>query len=269
MKLLRHRQLFGAVIFVAMLAAGTTHAQDAALKLGVGASFSTGDYGIGQDTDIWYVPLTASFETGRWNLGLTVPYISITGTGDVVGGTGAPVVTKKEKKKDPAGTADRTTQSGLGDVVGSVGYALLSGNDGMPLVELTGKVKFPTASESQNLGTGEFDYTAQLDLSQTFGKVTPFATLGYRIMGDPEGVDLDNIFLVSVGAVYEFSDHLSAGLVLDYGQATTSNADDAVEMSPFVSWSLNDRLALDIYGLFGFSDGSPDSGGGFQLTVTF
>ncbi len=88
-------------------------------------------------------------------------------------------------------------------------------------------------------------------------------------MGDPEGVDLDNIFLVSVGAVYEFSDHLSAGLVLDYGQATTSNADDAVEMSPFVSWSLNDRLALDIYGLFGFSDGSPDSGGGFQLTVTF
>ena len=68
MKLLGHHRLSGAVIFVAMLAAGTTHAQDAALKLGVGASFSTGDYGLGQDTDIWYVPLTVSFDLMVRNL---------------------------------------------------------------------------------------------------------------------------------------------------------------------------------------------------------
>ena len=235
----------------------------------MGASFSTGDYGTGQDVDIWSVPFTASFETGRWNLGLTVPYISITSAGDVVGGTDAPVVTKKKKTKTTGGVVDRTTETGLGDIVGSVGYALLSGNDGMPFVELTGKVKFPTASESKSLGTGEFDYTAQVDLSQTFGKVTPFATLGYRINGDPEGTELDNIFLASLGAAYAFSDRVSAGAALDYRQATTSSADDAVEISPYVSWSFSEGLALDLYGLIGFSDGSPDSGGGLQLTVTF
>ncbi len=262
-------RLAGATALVATLAGGAAEAQDAALKLGMGANYSTGDYGTGQDVDIWYVPFAANFETGRWNMGLTVPYISITSAGDVVGGTDAPIVTKKKKTKTTGGVVDRTTESGLGDVVGSVGYALLSGNDGMPFVELTGKVKFPTASESESLGTGEFDYTAQLDLAQAFGKVTPFATLGYRIIGDAPGTDLDNIFLASAGAVYAFNDQLSAGAALDYRQATTSSADDSVEFSPYVSWGLSDHLALDFYGLLGFSDGSPDIGSGLQLTITF
>lgn len=32
---------------------------------------------------------------------------------------------------------------------------------------------------------------------------------------------------------------------------------------------MTDSLALDLYALFGLSDGSPDSGGGMQLKVTF
>ena len=139
----------------------------------------------------------------------------------------------------------------------------------MPLLEITGKVKIPTASESKSLGTGEFDYTAQLDLSQNFGQVTPFGTLGYRILGDPSGVDLDNIFFATVGAGYAFNNRVSAGLALDYSQATTSGADDAVEVSPYVSWALTDRWGLLFYGLVGLSDGSPDSGGGVQLKATF
>ncbi len=168
-----------------------------------------------------------------------------------------------------AASTARTTESGLGDIVGSVGYALLLGNDDMPFVELTGKIKFPTASDSKSLGTGEFDYTAQLDLAQTFGKVTPYATLGYRISGDPEGTELDNILLASMGVGYAFSDQLGAGVALDYRQATTTGADDALELSPYVSWTVIDRLALSLNGLFGFSDGSPDSGAGLQLTITF
>ena len=262
-------RLAGATALVTTLAGGPADAQDTALKLGLGANYSTGDYGTGQDVDIWSVPFSANFETGRWILGLTVPYISITSAGDVVGGTDAPVVTKKKKTKTTGGVVDRTTESGLGDIVGSVGYAVLAGGDNTPLVELTGKVKFPTASESKSLGTGEFDYTAQVDFSQDFGKVTPFATLGYRIMGDPAGTDLDNIFLASAGAVYAFNDHVSAGAALDYRQATTSSADDSVAFSSYVSWGLSDHLALDFHVMFGLSDGSPDSGGGLQLTITF
>ncbi len=270
----RRRQRFAAMVLIAVLAmvtanaAGTANAQDSGIKLSVGADYSTGEYGTGKDVDIFSVPVTASFETGRWNLGLTVPYIRITSEGDVVGGTGAPVVTKK-KKTATGGTVDRTTESGLGDIVASAGYALNMGGDGLPFVELVGKVKFPTASASKSLGTGEFDYTVQLDFSQAFGRITPFATLGYRISGDPDGVELDNIFIASAGAGVTLGDRLGAGLAVDYRQATTSTADDALEISPYVSWSLTDSAALNIYGVLGLSDGSPDSSGGLQLSVKF
>jgi hypothetical protein len=255
-----------AALATVLAAASSANAQDWRFKLGIGGDYSTGDYGTGQAVNIWSVPIMANAETGRWNLGFKVPYISITSAGDVVGGTDGAVVTKKKKI---VGSTARTTESGLGDMVGSVGYAVLAGNDGMPLLELTGKVKFPTASESNSLGTGEFDYTAQLDLSQAFGKVTPFGTIGYRIMGEPSGVDLDNIFFATVGAGYTFNRRVSAGLALDYSQATTSGADDAVEVSPYVSWDVTDRWGLLFYGLLGLSDGSPDSGGGVQITATF
>ncbi len=199
----RRRPLFGTVFLIAILAAGAAHAQDSTIKLGVGTNYSTGDYGTGADVDIFSVPFTAKFETGRWSYGLTVPYISITSEGDVVGGTDKPVVTKKKKS---TGAGNRTTESGLGDIVALAGYALMTGGNDRPFVDLIGKIKFPTASESKGLGTGAFDYTAQLDLSQTFAKVTPFATLGYRISGDPDGVDLDNIFIASFGAGYAYSD---------------------------------------------------------------
>ncbi len=92
----RRRPLFGTVFLIAILAAGAAHAQDSTIKLGVGTNYSTGDYGTGADVDIFSVPFTAKFETGRWSYGLTVPYISITSEGDVVGGTDKPVVTKKK-----------------------------------------------------------------------------------------------------------------------------------------------------------------------------
>lgn len=255
-----------AVLAACLLTTGIVHAQESAFKLGISGNYSTGDYGTGKDVDIWSVPITANYETGRWNLGLTVPFISIKSAGDVVGGTDGPIVTKKKKV---AGSTARTTESGLGDVVGSVGYAVLTGNDGFPFVELIGKVKFPTASESNGLGTGEFDYTAQIDLSQTFGKVTPFGTLGYRFLGEPSGTDLDNTFFASVGVGYAFNNSISVGVAVDYSQATTGGTTDALEASPYVTWDVTDRWGLLFYGLLGLSNGSPDNGGGVQLTVTF
>ena len=259
--------LKGALALLMALAVVTPcDAQDSTFTLGVGADYSTGDYGTGQDVDIWSVPVRANVETGRWKLELTVPYIAIRSAGDVVGGTDGPIVTKK--KKNPAANT-RTTESGLGDIVGSVGYAVLSGNDGLPLVEVTGKIKFPTASESKGLGTGQFDYTAQIDVAKEFGRITPFATIGYRFIGEDSSLDLNNVLFVSVGAGYMFNDRISAGLAVDYSQATTGGVDDPLELSPYLSWSLGDRWSLDVYGLIGLSGGSPDSGGGAHLSVAF
>jgi hypothetical protein len=251
----------------AAAALGTTapiavHAQDAghtAIKLSTGASYTTGDYGTGQDTDIFYVPFTFKYETDPWSLRLTVPYIRITGPGNVVGGTGAPIVVG-------TGVQNRTTNSGLGDVIGSIGYAILPSSRDWPLVELTGKIKFPTASDSKDLGTGEFDYTGQVDVSKSFGPVTPFVTLGYRVLGDPQGRDLDNVFFGSLGIGYKLTGALGVGAILDWAEASTGAADDAIEFTPYLSLKMGRQWSTSAYALMGLSDGSPDYGGGLQVT---
>jgi hypothetical protein len=91
-------------------------------------------------------------------------------------------------------------------------------------------VKFPTADEDKGLGTGEFDYIGQLDLAKTFGRFTPLATVGYKVKTDAPGLELDNVWFASGGTAYQFDDIWSGGLTLDYQEASTDSAEDALEL---------------------------------------
>lgn len=230
-------------------------------SLTTGFDYTTGDYGAAADTDILYVPVTVEYETGPWRAGVTVPYISIKGPGNVVGGTDGAIVT------GTGGGTTRRTSEGIGDVVLSATYALPMTDQKLPLIELTGKIKLPTADEDEGLGTGEFDLTGQVDVSKKIGRLTPFGTLGYQFIGEPAGTDLDNIFLFSLGAGYEISERLSAGLIFDYRQAASKAAEDPVELTPYVAWQASERLSLNAYLVLGLSDGSPDHGFGVQFTA--
>src|SRR3954471_11221414 len=93
--------------------------QDApALTLGTGLDYTTGKYGASEKTEILYVPFYARYETGPWIFRLTVPYIRITGPGNVIGGG-------EDRVTVPGRDVGRRTESGLGDIVGSVFYNVL------------------------------------------------------------------------------------------------------------------------------------------------
>jgi hypothetical protein len=249
------------ILFWAALATAPAAAQGlTGLSISAGIDYTTGDYGSAADTEIVSFPVTGKLELGPWAVALTIPYIRIDGPGDVVGGG---VVTKKGKER---GTTTSTETSGLGDIVGAVTFTLPT-PPATPTIDLTGKIKIPTASESKNLGTGEFDYTAQVDVLQRIGPVTPYGTLGYRILGEPDGVDLNNQVLIGVGASVDLSRSFTAGLSLDYRTSSTDQADDPAEATPYVTWSLAPAFKLNVYGLVGLSDGSPDYGGGLKLIL--
>lgn len=243
-----------------------------AFKFSTGVDYTTGDYGGSTDTDILYVPFTVKYEHGPWFGGVTVPYIRIEGDGSVVGGSDGTVITKKNgKTKTVNGNSvpDVTTESGLGDIVGQLGYSFFLNHKTLPLVDLIGKIKFPTADEDKGLGTGEFDYSIQADVSKRIGRWTPFGTLGYRYIGEPSGTELNNIFFASLGAGYQLQEHWSAGLIMDYRQSTSDSTDDPLEFTPYTTWKPHRDLALTGYGVFGATDGSPDYGGGMQVTYTW
>ncbi|MFZ5609162.1 MAG: transporter [Pseudomonadota bacterium] len=247
-----------------------------AWSFSAGLDYSNGDYGSDSETEIWYAPVSAEMVVGNLRLRATVPWIAVEGTGDVVGGTAGPIVrrhgdgmgggmTPPPPPPTPQPDPIVTAQSGVGDIVLQAGYSF--GGGALPWVEIIGKVKLPTASASQNLGSGKTDLSVQADFWQSLGAVTPFATIGYKVFGDPEGIALKNTPFASAGASLAIAPRTSFGAALDWRAATLAGAQDLLELSPFVTFALTERWILTGYGVLGLKDGSPDGGAGLTLRL--
>lgn len=235
---------------------------DSQLSLLVGYEFSRGDFEGSERTEISYVPLTLKYQRGDWIAGLTVPYLRIKGPGDVVRGADGNLVIGSD-------AAGRTTESGLGDIVAALSYTFFPERSSLPILELTGRIKLPTADEDEGLGTGEVDYTVQADVSKRFGAFSPFATLGYRVLGDPSDLDLEDGFLASLGVGYRYSPRVNLGIAFDYREASTDGSDDAREIVPYTSFRVSDKLTLGTYGVVGLSDSSSDLALGVTARVAW
>jgi len=249
-------------VVLASAPCGITLAAEGVVTVGAGAEYSSGKYGGTEKTQILYLPVTAKYETGPWAFKAVVPYIRVTGPGNVVG-AGADRVTL------PGGAAARRTESGLGDVVASVFYNLFDERQTSFGVDVGAKVKLGTADEAKGLGTGENDYAVQADSYVPLGALTAFGTLGYRWYGDPPGVDLKDVFYGAIGASYRVSGETSVGLAYDLRPRITTAGARISEATAFVSQRLSREWRAQFYSVVGFSDGSPDFGLGAALNYRF
>ena len=94
---------------------------------------------------------------------------------------------------------------------------------------------------------------------------TPFATIGGRFLGDLPDTELRNVVVASLGAAYQIIDTLSAGLLLDYRQASSSSSGERLELVPFATWRFRQPWSVETYVSAGLAKGSPDVGVGIQL----
>lgn len=237
--------------------------QASGLTLGTGFDYTTGKYGGTEKTDVLYVPFFARYETGPAVFRLTVPYIRITGPGNVIGAG-------EDRVTVPGRAVGRRTESGLGDVVGSVFYNVLSERTSAVGLDLGAKVKLGTADETKGLGTGQTDYALQADWFKPFqGSNTLFGSIGHRWYGDPPGVNLRNVFYVALGLSHRYSSQASAGVVYDYRPAITDGGGQISELTAFYSQRLSREWKLQPYALIGFGRASPDFGAGAQIAYSF
>ncbi|WP_077049197.1 hypothetical protein [Pseudomonas sp. KK4] len=243
-------------LFASLLASLTAPASADTFSTAIGMDYSSGDYGTGTTSEIWYVPVVGKYETGPMTYKVTVPWLRI--TNPEVGPDGDPL---------PGGCRD--VESGLGDTVTSASYALLDGSEGGVMLDLIGKIKFPTADEDQCLGTGKTDYTAQVDIAKGFGRVTGFATLGWKKYGDPSGTDFDDPIFASLGFALPVAARTSAGASYDWRQKVVSTGSQIQELTLFLTHKLNQEWKVQLYAVKGFSDASPDAEGGMVLYHTF
>lgn len=290
-----------------LLALCSSHAYADGFSASVGTDYSTGQYGSNESTDVLFMPFQFNYETGPVMFKVTVPYLRVTGPGDIVpsglggSGSGSTVATGSNGCNSNSGKGNardrpecqgltddddtstpttptttttttkrkRTTESGLGDVTLAAIYNLIDNPDSGWIVDLTGRVKIPTASESKGLGSGKTDYAVQANVDKYFGAFNLSAGLGYRWLGEPSGVNYDNVTYGSIGSGYKFSKATSMGFSYDWATAAVNGGAKPQEVSVFGSYRLNDnyKLSAVLYG--GLSNASPDVGGGLTLHYYF
>ncbi len=231
------------------------------LSLGAGFDYSTGKYGARESTSIFYIPVTAKYQTGDSFFKLTVPYISITGPGGVVRGVG--MVNQTARLRTVT-----VTNSGLGDIIASAGHTVYDG-DALSL-DLVGNIKFGTADASKNLGTGKNDYYAQVDGYYSLSsRSSLFGTAGYRVYGSPAGVTLHNAPYGTIGASSKTSETGSVGIMLDAAKSPSPTIGGQREVTLFISQKEKGGSKLQVYVLKGYATGSPNFGFGAMYTGRF
>ncbi|GAC1633595.1 MAG: transporter [Nevskia sp.] len=223
------------------------------------AFYTTGDYGRPSSTDIFYLPTTAKYASGRWSIDLTVPYISVTGPGNVIPDIGV-----------SGGTATaRRTQSGLGDVRLGGSYRAYYDPAEKLAIDLVAKVKFGTAERAKGLGTGENDYSIQLGVQKAWGRILAGGSVGYRFQGSPPGLKLRDVVYGEADLAYRFSPVNSVGIGALVSEASTAKSSDRLLATAYYKHAFTKNWSTQLYGLKGFSSSSPDYGGGLSVAYAF
>lgn len=236
----------------------TVHAADGKLSANLGLDYSSGNYGSQTRTETWALPLSLKYRTDVWTIRVSTAWLRVKGAGNVTP-DGDPLNT----------TGAESTTEGMGDISASLAYNLLDERSNWAGLDISGKIKFGTASRSKFLGTGKNDYTIKAEFFKPLDKLTPYLGLGYKWKGDPDTVDYRNVWLGSVGMDYKITSGLSFGGGYDWQQAVTSTSSPVSEALLYLNFRLSDAGKLNLYAVSGFSNASPDWGSGITFSHRF
>ncbi len=252
-----------AVLVLAALAPGRAMAQDSFadafwdVSARSGFDFSSGYYGAAKPTEILAVPLSLKAVKGPWTVRADTSWLRISGPAILLDAGGA---------GGAAGIRTSGHASGVGDVHLFGTYSLESLWAAGWFVDLTARVKAPTASFAKGLGTGAWDGGGQVDVAKTIGNFIPFFQAGYRFTGSPAGYVLRNVLYGSVGAQYTWNERVTTGASFDIRQAALPSARTPQEGTAYLNYKFSDRWSANVYGTAGFSPNSPSAGGGIAVT---
>jgi len=243
----------------ALLLASAAFAAEGELSAGAGIDYSRGDYGTGSDTKILSIPFMARYDVDPWKFRLTVPYLRVTGPGNVIPGIG----------RDNRGQRSETTESGIGDTTLAATYGALYEPRSNFGLDLTAKLKLPTGDENRGLGTGSVDETLEAALYKTVDRLMLFGAFGYTFFGHSDVVELQNAAHAEVGASTKISATDSVGASLYGRQRVVEGGAPRRELTFFWNRHVAKAQRLQAYFLIGLADGSPDVGIGASALFSF
>ena len=220
-----------------------------------GLSYSNGNYDTDHNISVEMALTTLTLEATDFKLSASLPYMRISGRGLVsFDAAGNPILINRRSTISP------TIRTGFSDLNFAASYAvppaLLDEFD----VQITARLKLPTAPTRRRLSTGLADFGMDLDVSKKIGNWGPFLEIGYLLPGKPSGFDLYNTVSMSAGSSLQLTENFVAIASYDYDSQSSRLVRSSQNLFVSLSWLANDRITLTAYGTKGLSSGSPDIG---------
>ncbi len=264
-------------------------------QLGFTPSYSSGKFGTNTTSSFFYAPLSIRRLFKDGDVTLVIPFVTATTDGrtTLVGGTATRVDDNGggnsgtggggsnddggcsgkgqsgSGKNRVCGTTTRAagqkvTTAGLGDIILKGRYYVVEEKDYLPLIAVTGRMKMPTASASQGLGTGAFDYGAGLEISKMLGeKWIAFLDGGYNVIGDPDGINFQNQHWYDAGIGYYLTKDLLASAYYEEYRAIARGFVNARDVFIATNYTASSAWRFSGGVTVGLSDGAP----AYALTV--
>ena len=266
---MKHRRPSLRLTLVALLAPAALLAQDPApapvvpapapnpWRIDALANYSRGNYGLAEDTEVYVGLLNIVYDRPTWRFQAGIPVLHIEGPATIVDGGGI------------ASRPPGSSESGLGDITLSGTYKFGPLTRAALDTSFTAMVKLPTADEDRGLGTGLVDTYLQFDVRHSFEHITPFATLGYRFLGNNSAYPLEDGFFASIGVSTNVTKTTTVGTALNWRDKIVAGGDDSIDAMLFSQTTLDDHWRVLVYGLAGFTDAAPDFGFGAGVTYKF
>lgn len=234
---------------------------DTRISFASGVDFSSGDYGQAMETEVVSVPVSVRLAAGDWSLRASIPYLSITGPAEVAeiadgdggGGTGAVVVRSG-------------TESGFGDVTVAATRSFRHLGGSRAYLDLTGRMRLPTADDDAGMGVGATDYAISTELGNSNDTGGAYISGGRRFLGDHDGRVRQDGWQAGVGGWLRAGEKTRIGAFYSWRDESVKGGEEPSEVGAYVSYRMDDNLRVTLNASGGLSEASPAYAAGFRLT---
>jgi len=215
----------------------------------VGTEYSHYTLGPGEDAAAWMQFYALSLTRGSWTAGVNGSYQRFT----------APVPDLGLPSALPA----QHTISGSGDTSVSLRYDIDARYTGMWFTSVSTRIKLPTASEAEGLGTGKVDATLAVDAIRPLGAWAVFASAGHTWRGGSSRFSENTIWNASAGVDYRLTPRWNVGASYDWRQLGIGGQTAGVYS--YARYRITDSLSVTGYSIAGLDRNSPDYSIGVQF----
>lgn len=246
----------------------------ASAALGAGFEVSHGDYGANADATLVTVPLSVFFSPAeKLDITLEAPLVYLSSRSDSgvivthTGGAGRGRAANGSRR----GARDATTvhESGVGDINMTAGWTLLTDGVRTPKLRPIFYLKIPSGDLDRGLGTGTVEAGPGISVSKWLGGIQLFAEGAYVFQNSKTDYPGRNYVSYLGGAGIQATDRLFVSLLAKGASARSDGAEAEAEGRLQVNFLHSRRMSWEIYGSAGFTNASPDIGGGLLIVYRF